>query len=703
MIKRIVMFAALLAAIAVNADKKVWLEEIDRSDMVYSYRKPYEGRSIDGGLLTLDGKVYERGLGSHAKWYLSVPVGGNALSFEAKVGIDDEMKNRRQASVVFNVYGDGKLLATSGLLKRKKRTADLKVDLRGVNVVALEITDGGDGNDSDHADWVNAFFMFKDGTGPVDPASLTRQLGILTPPAAATPRINGATVFGVRPHSPIIWRMAVTGEKPIKISVEGLPPGAYFDESIPAILGAVVRRGEYPLTVTAKNAKGEASKEVKLVVGDKIALTPPMGWNSWNAYHGWVTEEKIRAAADVMASSGLADHGWNYINIDDFWQNRPGEKSRKELQGKARNEDGSINSNAHFPDMKKLCDYIHAKGFRAGLYSSPGPLTCGGCEGSWQHEFQDAKTYADWGFDYLKYDWCSYGKVAVGMSLNKARYPYFLMGKALREQNRDIVFSLCQYGMNNVSSWGEQVYGNCWRTTGDVFDIWGSIYGAIDAQAKLWYWSKPNAWNDPDMLCVGKMIFNGYKGSRLTPNEQYSHVSLWALVASPLMIGCDMTKLDDFTLNLLTNDEVIDINQDPLGAGAARVAVCNRKEVWARPLADGSIAVGLLNGAINEQEVTLDMKALGLDGKWRVRDVWRQKDEGVFEGTYKYNVYGHATHLIRLYPTAEGRLNPRVVDIRDASWMNELKELRKVDEYKPAEDKDPCEHCANRKAESERK
>ncbi len=698
MFKRIVMVATLVAAMVANADKKVWLEEIDRSDMVCSYRKPYEGRSIDGGLLTLGGKVYEKGLGAHAYSLLQVPVGGNALSFEATVGIDDEMKDRRQSSVVFNIYGDGKLLATSGLLKRKKRTADLKVDLRGVNVVGLEITDGGDSNDSDHADWANAFFMFKDGTGPVNAASLTRQLGILTPPTAATPRINGATVFGVRPHSPIIWRLAVTGEKPIKILVDGLPSGAYFDESIPAVLGAVVRKGEYPLTITAKNAKGEVTKEVKLVVGDKIALTPPMGWNSWNAFHGQVTDKKIRAAADVMVSSGLADHGWNYINIDDYWQYRPEEKTRKELIGKARNEDGTVRSNMNFPNMKELCCYIHSKGLRAGIYSSPGPLTCGGCEGSWQHEFRDAKTYADWGFDYLKYDWCSYNRVAVGMSLDKARYPYFLMGKALREQNRDIVFSLCQYGMNNVSSWGEQVYGSCWRTTGDVFDTWGSIYSAITAQAKLWYWSKPGAWNDPDMLCVGKMIFNKYKGSRLTPNQQYTHISLWALVASPLMIGCDMTQLDEFTLNLLTNDEVIDINQDPLGAGAAKVSTHNRAEVWVRPLADGSIAVGLLNAALFEQEVTLDMKALGLDGKWRVRDVWRQKDEGVFEGTYKYNVYGHATHLIRLYPTAGASLNPRVIDVRDAAWMNELKGLRKVDEYQGDEEKEePCEPCKFRR------
>ena len=674
--KGILCVAAACAAAICAAERRVWIEDIDRSMMTCGYRQPLVARSIEGGLLSVDGKTYQHGLGTHAESQLVVPVGGNALSFEATVGIDDE-KRGSEASVEFKVWADGRLVASSGLLRKRRRCAHLKADLAGVQVVVLEVTDGGDGISSDHADWADAFFTFKDGTGPANPRDLTEQLGILTPPVSPAPRINAPARFGVRPGSPILWRIPVSGERPMQIDVKGLPAGAFFDPATSCVRGAVAARGDYPLVVTASNAKGTAQRTVSLVVGDTIALTPPMGWNSWNVFGGGVNEAKVRAAADAMVSSGLADHGWNYVNIDDFWQNRPGEEKDKTLMGPERKPDGSINPNARFPDMKALADYVHAKGLRIGLYSSPGPTTCGGCTGSWKHEEQDAKTYADWGYDYLKYDWCSYGRVAVGTGSERARLPYLQMGAALRAQPRDILFSLCQYGMDNVSCWGETVNGSCWRTTGDVFDNWASIYGSIQKQAPLWHWSRPGAWNDPDMLCVGKMHWNGFKGSRLTPNEQVTHISLWCLVGAPLMIGCDMTRLDDFTFSLLANDEVIAIDQDPLGAGAAKIAVKPpSEEIWARPLQDGSVAVGLLNAGFLTTEMTFDLAAAGLEGAWKVRDVWRQRDEGTFTGTYRRKVFGHATHLIRLWPEAGARLRTGLRDIRDNAWLNEIEQAR---------------------------
>ena len=283
----------------------------------------------------------------------------------------------------------------------------------------------------------------------------TPQLGILTPPEGKAPRINGARVLGVRPGNPILWRIPVTGERPMRLSVEGLPKGATFDAVRGIIGGAVAERGTYVFTVAAENAHGRASRKLKLVIGDKIALTPPMGWNSWNCFNFAVTEKNIRDAADAMVSSGLADHGWTYVNIDDFWQNNPYRfKDDPTLQGAERKADGTINPNARFPDMKGLADYIHAKGLKAGLYSSPGPYTCGMCTGSWGHEWQDAKTYADWGYDYLKYDQCTYNaknfrrgmfthKGVAGISgLERATLPYRLMGEALASQKRDIVFSI---------------------------------------------------------------------------------------------------------------------------------------------------------------------------------------------------------------------------------------------------------------------
>ncbi len=681
-----------------RADNTVWLEDVDRASMTCGYRVPAVARSIEGRLLQIGGKTYAHGLGTHAASALEVPLGGNALRFEADVGLDDEVKDRRQASVVFNVWADGRLAATSGVLRRRKRQCHFSVDLAGVQAVLLEVTDAGDGNDSDHADWGNAFFVFKDGTGVARAADLTEQLGVLTPPVPVAPRINGPSVFGVRPAHPILFRVPVSGVRPMSVRVANLPPGAYFDSVAQCIRGAVVRPGEYVLDITAENAQGTARRRLNLVVGEKIALTPPMGWNSWNVFAGNVSDAKIRAAADALLTSGLADHGWCYVNIDDYWQNRPLEDKDTTLMGPSRNVDGSIGVNARFPSMAKLAEDVHAKGLRIGLYSSPGPTTCGGCTGSWQHEFQDARTYADWGFDYLKYDWCSYGSVAMGSGLDKARVPYLLMGRALRQQNRDIVFSLCQYGMENVSAWGASVGGQCWRTTGDVFDQWGSIYASIQKQADLWYWSGPGAWNDPDMLCVGKMHWNQFKGSRLTPNEQYTHMSLWCLVGAPLMIGCDLTQLDAFTFGLLANDEVLAIDQDALGAGAAKIAVDGRGEIWARPLADGSVAVGLLNAGLATAAVTFDLTAAGLEGTWRVRDLWRQRDEADVVGTYTVRVPGHATHLVRLTPGRDGRFRADIGDIRDNAWRRLVETKRPVVPPAQTSADAECLHCEERRA-----
>ena len=247
-------------------------------------------------------------------------------------------------------------------------------------------------------------------------------------------------------------------------------------------------------------------------------------------------------------------------------------------------------------------------------------------------------------------------------------HPYRLMGCALAHQKRDIVFSLCEYGLETPGMWGNLVHGHSWRTTGDVFDVWESIAGSIECQKRLFPYSRPGAFNDPDMLCVGPVRFNDFKGSRLAPNEQYTHISLWALVASPLMIGCDMTKLDEFTLSLLSNDEVLAIDQDPLGLGAGCVAEGDDWEIWARPLADGSIAAGLYNKSLREQTIVMDMSALGMECKWRARDVWRQADLGVFLGRYERSVPGHATHLVKFTPLKCGRLRDAMDDLRDNAW-----------------------------------
>jgi alpha-galactosidase len=433
-------------------------------------------------------------------------------------------------------------------------------------------------------------------------------------------------------------------------SAKGLPETLKLDAETGIITGNVPERGDYVVTLGAKNSFGAAQRKFKIVCGDRIALTPALGWNSWNCFASSVTEDKIKAAADAMVSSGLINHGWTYINIDDFWEVNRDSKDPS-LQGPRRAADGRILPNPRFPDMKGLTEFVHAKGLKIGLYSSPGPWTCGGCVASWQHEEQDAQQYGEWGFDYLKYDWCSYGDVVKGDGQEYLAKPYQVMRAALDKVPRDILFSFCQYGMGDVWKWGAQTGGNSWRTTGDINDTWCSMSGIGFSQNGHEQYAGPGHWNDPDMLVVGNVGWGpSLHPTRLTPNEQYTHISLWCLLSAPLLIGCDMTQLNDFTLNLLSNDEVLAVDQDALGHPAARVAKEDSLEVWARDLEDGSKAVGLFNRGDDEAPVTAKWSDLGITGTQTVRDLWRQKDAGQFEGEFKTAVPRHGVVLVKISP-----------------------------------------------------
>ena len=490
---------------------------------------------------------------------------------------------------------------------------------------------------------------------------------MLTPPAPATPRINGPNVFGARPGSPFLYSIPTTGARPMTFSADHLPPGLKLDGKTGRITGKLKNPGEFNVILHAKNALGSAEKPFRIVVGDRIALTPPMGWNSWNCFASAVSEDKVKRAAEAMVRSGLAQHGWTYINVDDYWQNHRDAKDPT-LRGPFRDAKGNIVPNARFPDMKGLADYIHGLGLKAGLYSSPGPWTCGGCAGSWQHEEQDARQYAQWGFDYLKYDWCSYGSIASGKVTNAlniplwgktatndegAIYPYKVMGDFLRQQRRDIVFSLCQYGMANVWKWGASVGGNCWRTTGDITDTWQSMSGIGFKQDRAAPFAGPGHWNDPDMLVVGQVGWGKLHPTRLTPDEQYTHVSLWCLLSAPLLIGCDLEKLDDFTLGLLTNDEVLAVDQDALGQQATCLSANGTLRVFARDLADGTKAVGLFNLGDQPAPVTADWSDLKLSGGQLARDLWRQKDLGIFTNAFTATVAPHGVVLVKIQPAAK--------------------------------------------------
>jgi len=646
---------ALAASVAIAQADTLSLGSLDVKAIHQGFGRPVANQSIGHHPLTINGQVFKNGIGTHAESEWTLHLGGQSHRFTAKVGVDDEEANPK-SSVRFFVIGDAKVLWKSDVIRAKEAAVDCSVDLTGVQDLTLYVSDAGDGNMFDHADWADAQIEYtgeapKSATLPVESAE------ILTPKPAATPRITGAAVFGVRPGSPILYTVSATGDKPMKFAASGLPEGASFDATTGQLSGSVKQPGTYDITLTATNDKGSATRAFKLVVGNTIALTPPMGWNSWNCFAGAVTEDRVKSAADAMVSSGLVDHGWTYINVDDFWQVHRDSKDPT-LQGPQRDPNGVILPNPRFPDMKGLADYIHAKGLKAGLYSSPGLWTCGGCVGSYQHEAQDAQTYAQWGFDYLKYDWCSYGSVADKIrhspnpptALQIQQAPYQLMGDELAKQPRDILFSLCQYGMGDVWNWGKSVGGNCWRTTGDINDSWSSMSGIGFRQGDHAKNAGPGGWNDPDMLVVGQVGWGRTHPSHLTPNEQYTHISLWCLEAAPLLIGCDMTKLDDFTLNLLTNDEVLAIDQDPLGKAAAPIDRTEFTQVWARDLADGSKAVGLFNLGPMASEVTLDLSKLGVSGKQVLRDLWRQKDVTTTDAPYTTTLPRHGVLLLKVSP-----------------------------------------------------
>ena len=463
---------------------------------------------------------------------------------------------------------------------------------------------------------------------------------ILTPPAPATPRYNGPLVFGVRPGSPVIFRLAFSGEKPMKYAVEGLPEGVVLDPDKGVLSGSTDKAGDYPLTLIATNDRGATRADFVLKVGRQIALTPPMGWNSWNCWGLSVSQDRVMASAAAFINRGLADYGYSYINIDDAWE------------AEERAPDGSIVTNEKFPDIKGLADWLHSNGLKMGIYSSPGDRTCGGYLGTIDHEQQDAETWNSWGVDYLKYDWCGYSKVFNADSdKSVAAYvrPYLKMQQYLRQQPRDIFYSLCQYGMADVWKWGHAVDANSWRTTGDITDTWASLYNiGFQRQTELYPYAGPGHWNDPDMLVVGKVGWSqNLRESRLTPDEQYTHISLWSLLAANMLIGCDLSQMDDFTFNLLCNNEVNAVNQDILGEQAHRDLDEDGVQIWSRRLADGGLAVGIFNLNDSPMPVLLSgaLGKIGVENVATVRDLWRQKD---IPTDATYTIPAHGVRLMKI-------------------------------------------------------
>lgn len=480
-----------------------------------------------------------------------------------------------------------------------------------------------------------------------------------TPPPPPAPRIHGPEVYGVRPGHPFLYRIPCTGNRPIKFTARNLPSGLKLDRQTGIISGkAPEKRGDFVVTLDASNTSGKDARTLKIAVGDTIGLTPQMGWNDWYSYYRRISDSDVRTAAAAMISSGMADFGYQYVDIDDCWDRMPG-SDNPDLKEPARDPEGNILPNGRFPDMKSLTDYIHSLGLKAGIYSSPGPKTCAGHEGSYQHEEQDAQRFAAWGFDLLKYDWCSYGHIAKDKSLDELKKPYIKMGGILQGLDRDVVLNMCQYGVGDVWNWGREVGGNSWRTTGDLGVVQGDtlpgFYKIAFANAAHSAEAGPGGWNDPDYILIGTVGDARHSSApsvptSLTHEEQYSYMSMWSLMAAPLIFSGEMTHLDPFTLNVLCNSEVIDIDQDSLGKQAAVLRKTDTEFILEKPLDDGSIALGIFNLTKEPRTISADWPLLGLHGSERVRDVWRQRDLGSFTQSFSTEVPPHGVMMVRMTP-----------------------------------------------------
>jgi alpha-galactosidase len=647
-LKSLGLIAMLLPAYCVVA-KAVPITSLDLSKVHQGWGSPQVDVSVEKRQpLTINGKTFAHGLGTHADSYFAIKLDKGSSRFSASVGVDDEAGSSI-ARVEFLVYGDGKILWKSDDLTYQQDAKHVDLDVSGIDTLILAVVGTGD-------DWADANLDVM-GIAPVaiEPPE-EDSAEILTPPAPDSPRINGPKVFGVRPRSPFIYAIPVSGKSPIRYSAVGLPQGLNLDSASGLISGSLERRGTYEVLLKASNDVGLASKPFRIVVGDEIALTPPMGWSSWNCWADNIDQTKISQAAHALVDSGLARHGFSYINIDDTWQGSRG-GIYNAIQPDLK----------RFPDIKALVDEIHGLNLKAGIYSTPWVTSYGGriggssedSGGQWDASMQngpknqkqlpfaigkyhfftnDARQWAAWGFDYLKFDWSP-------MEPSETKE----MSDALKSSGRDLVFSLSNNTTNTLLGDLPEIckVANLWRISGDINDSWKSLCGNAMNRDQYAPFSKPGNYNDPDMMVLGYTF--GHP-THLNHNEQYTHISLWCLLSAPLLLGCDLSKLDEFTKGLLTNDEVLDIDQDMLCRQATVVEKQGQTLVYAKPLDDGSWAVGLFNLGPVAGPVTVKWQDLGITGRQVVRDIWRQKDIGPFDNSFSSQVGAHGVVLVRIHP-----------------------------------------------------
>ena len=552
-------FFALLAVVGMACDsraqgtKEVWLDELDLSFCIQDWGLPQADRSVLDTPLTVGGVVYGRGVGTHSISRMLFGLGGDAVSMTGAVGADD--KNLFAGKHRFKILGDRKVLWDSGVMRKGDAARAVDVDLSGLDKVLLLVEEAGDGIMYDHADWLEVKITTR---GEVEPLPvwarpISKGKYILTPASPETPQINNPLVYGARPGNPFLMPVMASGKRPMAYGAQGLPEGLELDTRTGLITGRVPAEGDFRVLLTAENALGKAEREILLKIGPQIALTPPMGWNSWNCWGFSVDDAKVRDAARAMHEKLLA-YGWTYVNIDDGWP------------ADTRSADGRLLPNEKFPDFKGLSDYVHSLGLKFGIYSSPGPTTCGNYPGSYRHELTDARTWAEWGVDYLKHDYCGYLQIERDSEEKTIQEPYVVMRKALDQVDRDIVYCV-GYGAPNVWNWGAEAGGNLWRTTRDITDEWNVVtaigcFQDVCAQA-----TAPGRYNDPDMLVVGRL---GCRCPRIRADPRRTICPYFA-VGHPLRPAADRLRhAGDRRLHARAADQFRSDRREPGSAGRPR-------------------------------------------------------------------------------------------------------------------------------------
>ena len=655
----------------------LFLDTLDLSAVTTEGRGIVPGKSSFHLPISLSEVTYAHGIGVQGNSEMTVDLKGVATRFEAMVGIDDVVNEN--GSVDFTVRVDGRAVFHSGPMHGQDPAKLISIDLTGARRLTLSVAHvankdeaGGDtavrvvrrggmnpNTRTDVADWAGALVRLMPGA-EVRPATTTLPPIAQAPtyvPDGPAPQVHGPRVVGFSPGHPFAYAIPVSGQAPLTFGATGLPPGITLDARTGLLHGTVASASRSIVTLTVRNAKGAATSELTLVCGDHDrALTPPMGWNAFGVYGDTVSDAQIRAAADHLVSTGLAAHGYRYVCLGDAWEG-------------TRDDAGNLRPNRRFPDMRALADYVHAKGLRFGLYSAATPQTCSGYPGSPGHEAQDARTFASWGVDYLTYDWCPDAGAAPSTTnaapsplppMNAAEMePAFArMGEALSKSGRDIVFAASVQKTQRYMSefddpveWAAKAGADTFTLSSGLFDSDKIIRDYASERARFSGRAGDGHWADLGLLMVGRIGFPKPHLTRLTPPEQMTQMTLWAMYASPLFVSCDLAHLNPNDLNhdtyaLLANDEVIAVDQDPAGHPVRVLGGDGTRTIWTRSLADGRVAVALFNGAGTSQNVRIRLADLDMTGAQPVRDLWRLRDLPPVSDAFETQVAGHGVAFV---------------------------------------------------------